>query len=79
MLTCAELVKLVSDYLDGNLDAPQTQRFVAHIAICPPCQGYLAQIRETKAQVGRLTEASLPLAMQEHLLHAFRDWKQAGS
>lgn len=79
MLTCAELVVLVSDYLEGDLDAAERQLFEAHIAICPPCRGYLAQIRETKAQVGRLTEESLPAPMQEHLLHAFRDWKRAGS
>lgn len=79
MLSCAELVALVSDYLEGDLDATQTQLFDAHIAICPPCRGYLAQIRETKAQVGRLTEESLPEPMQAHLLGAFRDWKQGGS
>ncbi len=79
MLTCAGLVSLVSDYLDGNLDDSETQRFEAHIAICPPCRGYLAQIRETKAQVGRLTEESLPEPMQAHLLRAFRGWKQGNS
>ena len=79
MLTCAELVRLVSDYLDGNLDTAQTQRFEAHISICPPCRGYLAQIRETKSQVGRLTDESLPEPMQAHLLDAFRNWKQADS
>jgi anti-sigma factor RsiW len=79
MLTCAELVLLVSEYLDGELDAADTQRFEEHIAICPPCRGYLAQMRETKAQVGRLTEDSLPEPMQDHLLNAFRNWKQADS
>jgi anti-sigma factor RsiW len=76
MLTCAELVGLVTDYLENNLDAAETQRFEAHISICPPCRGYLAQMRETKAQVGRLTEESLPEPMQAHLLDAFRQWKQ---
>lgn len=79
MLTCAELAELVSDYLDGNLDGADTQRFESHIAICPPCRGYLAQMRETKAQLGRLTEASLPEPMQAHLLHTFRNWKQTAS
>ena len=76
MLTCAELVSLVSDYLDGNLDTTDAQSFEAHISICPPCRGYLAQMRETRTQVGRLTEESLPAPMQEHLLDAFREWTQ---
>lgn len=76
MLTCAELVRLVSDYLDGALDAAQTRLFESHIAICPPCSGYLSQMRETKVQVGRLTEASLSEPMQTSLLEAFRDWKR---
>jgi predicted anti-sigma-YlaC factor YlaD len=73
VLTCAEVVKLVSDYLDGELDSGQRRVFEEHVAICPPCRGYLSQLRETKQQLGRLRHDDLPEHVQEGLLRVFRD------
>jgi predicted anti-sigma-YlaC factor YlaD len=72
-LTCAEVVKLVSDYLDGQLDPEQRRLFEEHVAICPPCRGYLTQLRGTKQQLGRLRHDDLPEHLQKDLLRVFRD------
>ena len=40
MLTCADIVKLVTDYLEGRLTSPERSRFEAHVAIYPPGTGY---------------------------------------
>ena len=74
MLSCRALVRLVTDYLEGALGAEDRLRFDRHIAICPPCRSYLAQMRATLAVAGELTEESISPEARAHLLAAFRDW-----
>jgi predicted anti-sigma-YlaC factor YlaD len=76
MLTCADIVKLVTDYLEGRLTPTERRRFESHIAICPPCRGFLDQMRTTVEVVGGLREEDVPPEMEEHLLTAFRDWRR---
>jgi anti-sigma factor RsiW len=73
-LTCADIVKLATEYLEGRLRPAERQRFEAHIAICPPCRAFLAQMRATVEIVGALEE-DVPPELEEHLLAAFRDWR----
>ena len=75
MLSCRELVRLVTDYLEGALSPEERLRFEQHIAICPPCRAYLAQMRATLAVAGEVTEESISPEAREHLLAAFRDWR----
>jgi anti-sigma factor RsiW len=74
-LTCRELVEIVTDYLEGTLDPADRERFEAHIAICDPCTGYLAQMRRTLRTLGRVPEESLSPAARETMLHLFRGWR----
>jgi anti-sigma factor RsiW len=76
-MTCQELVELVTDYLECVLPPAERQAFEAHIATCPGCEDYLAQIRQTIVLTGRLTEDALVPDMRDRLLEAFRSWKQA--
>ncbi|MEP6814660.1 MAG: anti-sigma factor [Marmoricola sp.] len=76
-LSCAEFVELVTDYLEGALDADTERRFEAHAEACPGCEVYLDQIRETIAEVGRITPDDLDPDARARLLEAFRGW--AGS
>ena len=46
-LTCQELVELVTDYLDGALDEETADRFEQHLSVCPGCETYLGQMKET--------------------------------
>jgi len=77
-VNCADIVKLVTDYVEGRLTLPERRRFEDHIAICPPCRAFLDQMRTTVDIVGGLTEEDVPPDMEEHLLIAFRDWKRDG-
>lgn len=74
-LDCQDLVELVTDYLEGRLPAAERARFDAHIAACPGCARYLAQMRRTIRATGELTEESVPQPAMEELLHLFRGWK----
>ncbi|MFL5363344.1 MAG: anti-sigma factor family protein [Myxococcales bacterium] len=74
-LSCAELVELVTDYLEGALPRADRRRFEKHIAACENCTAYIEQIRLTIAAAGELTEADIEPEAREALLDAFRDWK----
>ncbi len=74
-LTCQEFVELTTVYLEGKLPPTEQTRFEAHLAVCPGCETYLEQIRQTIQLTGRLSAESIPPEMQETLLRAFRGWK----
>ena len=75
-MTCQELVELVTDYLEGALEADVRARFERHLAACAGCSEYLEQMRLTIRATGRLSENSLDPVATESLLDAFRNWKR---
>lgn len=74
-MSCHELVRLVTEYLEGALPPDTRLRFDQHLAQCDGCTSHLDQMRKTIAAVGRLREDDIPPATRETLLRAFRDWK----
>jgi anti-sigma factor RsiW len=74
-LTCAELVELVTDYLEGRLPDPERRRFDEHLTGCDGCTAYVEQMRTTIAVAGRVPAPGLPAELQERLLEAFRGWR----
>jgi anti-sigma factor RsiW len=77
-LTCQEVVELVTDYLEGRLEARERLLFEEHIAFCDWCVAYLAQFRETIRLTGKIREEDIAPAAREQLLRAFRDWRRVG-
>ena len=75
-LSCQELVELVTDYLEGELDDGTARRFDEHLAVCPGCQTYLDQMRETASRLGTIPVETLSEEMQAALLSAFRDFRR---
>jgi anti-sigma factor RsiW len=75
-LTCAQLVELVTDYLEAAMPPAERREFEEHIASCAPCRVYLAQMRDTVARVGSLREEDVPEGAMTSLLDAFRDWRR---
>jgi anti-sigma factor RsiW len=76
-LVCQKVVELVTDYLEGTMPPRERARFESHIADCPHCRRYLAQMRTTLAVLGRIEpETVAPEAMDE-LVELYRRW-QAG-
>ena len=74
VVTCREMVKLVSDYLEGRLPAGDLRRFEEHLAICDGCQTYVEQMRETLDALGELPEEQLSSGARDTLMAAFRSW-----
>jgi anti-sigma factor RsiW len=77
-LSCAELVELVTDYLDGALSPELAERFEQHLVICDGCSIHLEQMQETIRVSGSLQEEDLEPVAAERLLAAFRGWREAG-
>jgi anti-sigma factor RsiW len=75
-MSCKELVELVTDYLDEALPADDRARFDAHLAHCPWCVEYVAQIERTVVAVGATWRDVEHDAGMAELLELFRDWKR---
>jgi anti-sigma factor RsiW len=77
ILTCRELVELVTEYFEGALSPRDRSRFEEHIMSCPPCRAYLEQMQRTIQFLGSIPEETVSTDAEEALISAFRGWKQA--
>jgi anti-sigma factor RsiW len=77
-LVCQQAVELVTDYLEGVLRGSGRRRFERHLAGCPHCTEYLAQIRETIRLAGRVTPEDLTPQMRDDLTDLYRRWQAEG-
>lgn len=73
--TCQAIVEAMTEYLDGGLATAERIAFERHVAICPPCRGYLSQIRTVTRVAAGLSENDLAPNVREDLLTVFADWK----
>jgi anti-sigma factor RsiW len=75
-LTCAEVVELVTEYLEGGLSAHQRERFEEHLGVCDLCVTYLEQMRQTIRSTGELGKDDLDDELHNALIDAFRGWRR---
>lgn len=79
-LACAEIVELVTEYLDGALPADLRAQVEAHLAGCDGCAEYLDQMMRTSALLRAAAAAGGgdTVTLSDHacatLTEAFRDW-----
>lgn len=76
MLSCRDIVDAITDYLEGAMPVQERIAFEQHVAICPPCRGYLAQMRGLLRVAGTLRETDLPPSLRAALLEHFADWQR---
>jgi anti-sigma factor RsiW len=74
-LVCQQAVELVTDYLEGALPGSSRRRFEKHLAGCPHCTEYLAQMRATIRLAGRVEPEDLTPQMREDLTDLYRRWR----
>ena len=74
-VVCRQAVELVTGYLEGTLSRSARRRFEAHLAGCPHCTEYLAQMRETISLTGRLAPEDLTPQMRDEFVDLFRRWQ----
>jgi anti-sigma factor RsiW len=74
-MTCQEFVELVTAYLEGVLPEQHRAAFEEHLELCPGCEHYLAQFRQTIDLLGELPEETISAPARQRLLEAFADWR----
>jgi anti-sigma factor (TIGR02949 family) len=75
-MACQELVELITDYLEDALSPEDRKRFEEHLAVCPDCRTYLAQMRVTIRLTGVLKEDAIPTELRKQLLGVLQQMKR---
>jgi len=75
-LVCRDAVALMTDYLDGALAPSDRDRLEGHLATCPHCSEYLAQIRVTIVAAGRVQPDDLSEEALDDLVGLYRRWRE---
>jgi anti-sigma factor RsiW len=75
-VVCQQWVELVTAYLDGTLPRRVTKAIDRHLAGCPHCREYLAQMRLTIELAGELRDEDVPPDVLDALEAAFRDLEE---
>lgn len=71
-IRCVEFVELVTEWMEGALSDTERGGVEEHIAICPECTIYLAQLRETTMVLGRFDAQPPAEPARERLMAEFR-------
>ena len=74
-LTCIELVRAITAYLDGEVDEKQRARIDRHLEVCAGCRAALEQFQTVIVLARRLTAAdvaSLDPLVRDRLLSTLR-------
>jgi anti-sigma factor RsiW len=74
-IPCQQVVELISDYLEGALSVRDRRRLEHHLAGCPHCSAYLAQMRETLRLTGQLVPEDLSPEMEREFSEVYRQWR----
>jgi anti-sigma factor RsiW len=75
-MACQELVELITDYLEDALSPEDRNRFEEHLALCPDCRTYLAQMRVTIRLTGALKEDAIPSELRKQFLSVLQQMKR---
>ena len=73
-LVCRDAVALVTEYLDGSLGDRDRERLEAHLADCPHCSEYLAELRATIDTLGHVDVDELSDDAVDDLVQLYRRW-----
>jgi len=75
MFTCRQIYDLVTEYDEGSLETSERRQFETHVVICPPCRGFLSQMRATRARLGQDVPPDFPADLADAIVSAFQEWK----
>jgi mycothiol system anti-sigma-R factor len=67
VITCAEAVRQLWDYLDGNVEEAQRELVEEHLAFCRRCCGELEFAEELRGFLASHAEDHLPPAIHARL------------
>ena len=74
-LVCREVVELVTAYLDDALEPGPRAALERHLAGCPHCTEYFAQIRLVRQTAARVEPEDLAPDARRDLMALYRQWQ----
>ena len=76
MFTCRQIYDLITEYDEGSLETSERRQFEAHVVVCPPCRGFLSQMRSTRDRLGQGSPPEFPAELADSIVDAFKAWKE---
>ena len=78
-MKCQELLKVLNEYVEGDIDPAVCKELEEHLAGCNPCEVIIDNIRKTISLYKNDQVYELPADFKERLHQALRDkWKKQG-
>lgn len=74
-MLCRHVAAVVTEYLDGQLEATERAQLEQHLLICQACADLVTQNKLTIAGLQTLAAPQLPSAARDALLAEFRKRK----
>lgn len=65
----------MAGYLDGALTGDDQARLEGHLAACPHCSEYLAQLQVTIDALGHVEPDDLPAEVVHEFVLLYRQWQ----
>jgi anti-sigma factor RsiW len=76
-MKCEELLKMLNDYVDGEIDVAVCKEFEKHLAGCNPCQIVVDTVRKTITLYRGKDVYELPADFRQRLYEALRrKWEE---
>ena len=76
-MKCEELLKVLNEYVDGQIDPSICEAFEAHLSQCNPCQVVVDNIRKTITIYKEGKPLDLPVEFRNRLHQTLRSrWKE---
>ena len=73
MVTCQQLVDLLSDYVDGELSPKRRRQLDAHLRGCVSCATFLKTFKQTMAMAQTIQYDDLPPELRQRLHRFLRE------
>lgn len=71
--TCRDMSELVTDHLEHDLPVKERFRVLLHLALCPACRRYFAQMRATVRLLRTGQRPAAPPAAEAEILARMPD------
>jgi len=76
-MKCEDLLRMLNDYVDGDIDPSICEEFQKHLDECNPCEVVVDTVRKTIILYKENGVFELPIAFREKLHQTLRDrWKE---
>ena len=76
LLSCREMLRLFTDYLDDALDLVERLRFEEHLSLCDGCTDYFDQLRDVIDGADGLPVDPLPEDLRTRFTNTYELWKR---